>query len=49
LQAHDRLLARLDAGGFPPCRLGQLSRGWKPPARDDTQRVTQRILAALGV
>jgi 4-cresol dehydrogenase (hydroxylating) flavoprotein subunit len=49
LQAHDRLLARLDAGGFPPFRLGQLSRGWKPPARDDTQRVTQRILAALGV
>ena len=48
LQAHDRLLARLDAAGFPPFRLGHLSRAWKAAARDDTARVTERLLAALG-
>jgi 4-cresol dehydrogenase (hydroxylating) flavoprotein subunit len=48
LQAHDRLLARLDQAGFPPFRLGHLSRGWKPAARDDTARVTERLVAALG-
>jgi 4-cresol dehydrogenase (hydroxylating) len=48
LQAHDRLLTRLDQAGFPPFRLGHLSRGWKAAARDDTAQVTERLIAALG-
>jgi len=47
LQTHDALLARLQDAGFPPFRLGTLSRGWSAPARDDTPRVLARLRAAL--
>jgi 4-cresol dehydrogenase (hydroxylating) len=46
-RAHDRLLNGLAKAGFPPFRLGQLSRGWQPQDHDDTGAVTARVLASL--
>jgi hypothetical protein len=48
MQCHDTLLDRLVQAGFPPFRLGHLSRGWRPAFSDDTDAVTDLVLTSLG-
>jgi 4-cresol dehydrogenase (hydroxylating) len=48
MRCHDTLLDRLVRAGFPPFRLGHLSRDWRPAFANDTDAVTDRVLASLG-
>lgn len=47
MKCHDTLLDRLAQAGFPPFRLGNLSRGWRPAFPDDTDVVMDRVLRSL--
>lgn len=45
---HDELLEALCSSGFPPYRLGHLSRAWRRASTDDTAAFIARLKAACG-
>jgi hypothetical protein len=47
VECHDRLLERLAEAGYPPFRLGHLSRDWRPISETDETAVLARIATAL--